>query len=116
MDINMPRMDGITSTRLIKEQNPHIAVIGISVDLKDYQIYAMQKAGAYKVLNKETAFTQLYGTLQEAAAAVRPIPVLEEERLVEKTAIQNPGVKLDSPPSADSLPETEHKTQVTSNR
>ncbi|HEU4504488.1 MAG TPA: response regulator transcription factor [Nitrospira sp.] len=28
MDINLPKMDGITATRLIKKQNPHIGVRG----------------------------------------------------------------------------------------
>src|SRR5688572_9710507 len=63
MDINMSKMDGITATRLIKLQRPHIAVIGLSVDPPDYLIYAMEKAGAFKVLNKNSALTQLYETL-----------------------------------------------------
>jgi DNA-binding NarL/FixJ family response regulator len=89
MGINMSKMDGITATRLIKLQNHHIAVIGLSVNPKDYQIYAMEKAGAFKVLNKNSALTQLYETLQEAVAAVRPILVMEEPS-VEKTAVKDP--------------------------
>jgi CheY-like chemotaxis protein/anti-sigma factor ChrR (cupin superfamily) len=77
MDINMPKMDGIKATRLIKAQNPDIVVVGFSVDAKDYQLYAMQKAGALKTLSKDTPVTELYGALQEAVAAVRPILVLE---------------------------------------
>lgn len=92
MDINMSQMDGITATRLIKLQTPHIAVVGLSLDPKDYQIYAMEKAGAFKVLNKNGAVTQLYETLQEAVAAVRPILLMEESSL-EKTAINDSGSK-----------------------
>jgi RNA polymerase sigma-70 factor, ECF subfamily len=77
MDINMPKMDGITATRLIKAQNPEIIVVGWSVDSKDYQLYAMQKAGALKSMSKDTPVTELYGALQEAVAAVRAILVLE---------------------------------------
>jgi DNA-binding NarL/FixJ family response regulator len=46
MDINMPRVDGITATRLIKARYPEISVVGLSAERKDYQIYAMLKAGA----------------------------------------------------------------------
>jgi DNA-binding NarL/FixJ family response regulator len=86
MDINMPKMDGMTATRVIKQQNPQIAVVGLSVDLKDYQIYAMEKAGAFQVLDKHTAITQLHEALQETVAAVRPILVMEDS-LLEKAVI-----------------------------
>ena len=78
MDINMSKMDGITATRLIKTQHPQIAVLGLSVDLKDYQIYAMQKAGAFEVLKKDNAVADLYGAIQRAVAATQPILILEE--------------------------------------
>jgi DNA-binding NarL/FixJ family response regulator len=76
MDINMQRMDGITATRLIKARYPEIAVVGLSVDLKDYQTYAMQRAGASEVLAKENAAV-LYGAIQKAVAAVQPVLILE---------------------------------------
>jgi DNA-binding NarL/FixJ family response regulator len=90
MDINMPKMDGIAATRIIKKQSPQIAVIGLSVDPKDYLIYAMEKAGAFKVLNKDRAVLELYATLQEAVAAVRPILVIEESS-IEKSAVNDLG-------------------------
>ena len=102
MDINMPRMDGITATRLIRKQNPHIVVVGLSVDPQDYQIYAMQKAGAFKVVNKDSAVTEVYGALQEAVAAVRPILVIEEPS-VEKTSVKDPEAKTEIPYPTDSL-------------
>jgi DNA-binding NarL/FixJ family response regulator len=101
MDINMSKMDGITATRFIKQQNPHIAVIGLSVDPKEYQIYAMEKAGAFKVLNKNSALTQLYETLQEAVAVVRPILVMEEPS-VEKMALQDPEAEAEIAHPTDS--------------
>ena len=78
MDINMSKMDGITATRVIKTQHPQIVVIGLSVDPKDYQIYAMQKAGASEVLKKDNAVADLYGAIQRAVAAVQPVLILEE--------------------------------------
>ena len=56
----MSKMDGITATRLIKTQHPEIVVIGLSAMVKDYEVYAMQKAGAFEVLHKDNAVTELY--------------------------------------------------------
>jgi DNA-binding NarL/FixJ family response regulator len=78
MDINMSKMDGITATRLIKTQHPEIVVLGLTVDPEEYQIYAMQKAGAFEVLKKDNAGTDLYGAIQRAVAAVQPVLILEE--------------------------------------
>jgi DNA-binding NarL/FixJ family response regulator len=104
MDINMPKMDGIAATRIIKKQSPQIAVIGLSVDLKDYQIYAMKKAGAFKVLNKDRAVLELYATLQEAVAAVRPILIIEES--IEKSAVNDSGATSENLHPIDAQAET----------
>jgi DNA-binding NarL/FixJ family response regulator len=69
MDVNMARMDGITATRLIKAQHQEVKVIGLSVDLKDYQFHALKNAGASMVLSKENAaLYELYGAIQQAVA------------------------------------------------
>jgi DNA-binding NarL/FixJ family response regulator len=78
MDINMPRMDGITATRLIKAQCPTIAVVGLSVNTKDYKEHAMRKAGAFEVLTKDSAVVELFGAIQRAVADVQPVVILEE--------------------------------------
>lgn len=79
MDINMPRMDGITATRLIKVQYPEIAVIGLSVENKEYQLFAMKKAGAFGVLQKkEMSVGELFGVIQNTVAAVQPVLIMEE--------------------------------------
>ena len=78
MDINMSKMDGITATRLIKAQHPQIVVIGLSVELKDYHVYAMEKAGAAEVLGKDQAVNELYGAIQRAVASIQPILILED--------------------------------------
>jgi DNA-binding NarL/FixJ family response regulator len=53
MDIYMGRMDGITATRLIKQQYPQVEVIGLTIEQKDFQLFAMHKAGATEVIAKE---------------------------------------------------------------
>ena len=78
MDINMPNMDGIMATRLIKMQYPHIAVVGLSVNAKGYHKDAMLKAGSFEVVTKDEAADQLYSAIQRAVAAVQPVLILEE--------------------------------------
>lgn len=107
MDINMSKMDGITATRLIKTQHPQIAVLGLSVDLKDYQIYAMQKAGAFEVLKKDNAVADLYGAIQRAVAAVQPVLILEETPSPKQDPAESE--PLDNPALPESMPMKEPK-------
>ena len=72
-------MDGVTATRLIKAQHPEIVVVGLSADRKNYQVHAMQKAGAFEVLHKDSvAVTELYAAIQRAVASIQPILILED--------------------------------------
>jgi len=47
MDLHMKKMDGITAARSIKIQYPHVQVVIFSADVKDYNVNAMQHAGAF---------------------------------------------------------------------
>jgi DNA-binding NarL/FixJ family response regulator len=66
MDIYMAKMDGITATRLIKAEYPQVAVIGLTVEQKDFQLFAMHRAGAREVIRKENAMTELPNAIQRA--------------------------------------------------
>jgi NarL family two-component system response regulator LiaR len=72
MDISMPKMDGITATRLIKKMHPQIAIVGLSVNAEDYQANAMHKAGASEVLTKDRAVADLYETIVKVIPATHP--------------------------------------------
>lgn len=65
MDIYMERMDGITATRLIKAHYPQVAVIGLTIEQKDFQLFAMHKAGAVEVIGKEN-MAEVPGAIQRA--------------------------------------------------
>jgi DNA-binding NarL/FixJ family response regulator len=66
MDISMPRMDGVAATRLLKSQHSQVTVVGLSVTGLAYQIEAMLKAGAVKVVTKERAVDDLYDSIKKA--------------------------------------------------
>jgi len=107
MDINIPKLDGIAATRLIKANYPHIAVVGLSVNTQGYNLDAMLKAGAFETVSKENAFEELYGTLQRAVASIRPILVLEDRPASAKTSAE---VVESAPPSqTDNSPVQESK-------
>ncbi len=67
MDIIMPRLDGIAATRLIKNACPQMAIVGLSLHAKSYEVNAMLQAGASEVINKERAVEDLYSAIQKAA-------------------------------------------------
>src|SRR5688572_27652206 len=45
-------MDGITATRLIKREYPQVAVVGLSVETKDYLVNSMLRVGASEVVTR----------------------------------------------------------------
>jgi DNA-binding NarL/FixJ family response regulator len=106
MDINLPKMHGIAATRLIKAEYPQIAVVGLSVETKDYLVYSMQRVGASEVVHKENAATTLYGAIQKAVAAIQPVLIMEE------MPVERPALEETSEPSAERVdgPHTRQKT------
>ena len=66
MDINMPKLNGIAATWLVKLQHPHIAVVGLTLNAQSYQAEAMLRAGAVEVLTKEKAGDDLYHSIKRA--------------------------------------------------
>jgi len=99
IDVNMQKMDGVTAARLIKVQYPEVAILGLSAKAKHYDIYAMQKAGAFEVLSKEQSVQELYAAIQRAVAAVQPVVIMEEIPSLD-TSIKQPAV-ADTEPTKD---------------
>ena len=66
MDINMPKMNGIEATAMIKRYFPHIVIIGLSVNADRGNREAMIQAGAATLLTKEAPVEELYQAIQLA--------------------------------------------------
>lgn len=88
MDINPPKIDGITATRHFKGHHPEVAIIGLSLILQSYSEHAMKQAGAFEVVDKENIMTEteLYGAMQRAVASIQPILILEDDPATDGTS------------------------------
>jgi NarL family two-component system response regulator LiaR len=66
MDLMMPTMDGVTATRLIKEQNPTVQVIALTSFQEDEMVQNAMKAGAIGYLMKNVTPHELEAAIRAA--------------------------------------------------
>jgi DNA-binding NarL/FixJ family response regulator len=59
MDINMPVLNGIEATKIIKKENPKIKIIVVSMLCDPSIVSKMLKAGADAFINKDTGKAEL---------------------------------------------------------
>ena len=65
MDIEMPFMNGIEATGIIKQKYPHIKIIMITIYDDDEHIFNAIRAGADSYILKETKAEKIYETINE---------------------------------------------------
>jgi DNA-binding NarL/FixJ family response regulator len=64
LDIHLPKMNGIQATKLLKLQNPSIAVIGLTAaEPRVEEIELISAAGAAALLNKADIIDALYPSI-----------------------------------------------------
>lgn len=73
MDIQMPEMDGIIATEIIKAKYPHIKIIMLTVFDDEEKIFKAIKAGADGYLLKEIDAENLYKCICEALIGGAPM-------------------------------------------
>src|SRR4051812_29511520 len=65
MDINMPVLNGLEATKLIKKDKPHIKVIVVSMQCDASVVNKMLKAGADAFINKDTGTEELLKAIEK---------------------------------------------------
>ncbi|WP_456460572.1 response regulator [Lutibacter sp.] len=104
MDIQMPEMDGITATEIIKNKYPHIKIIMLTVFDDDENIFNAIKAGANGYLLKEINAENLHKCILEVVNGGAPMTpsialktlnllrnptLLKNDSLIEKIKLTN---------------------------
>ncbi len=85
MDIEMPGLNGIEATEIIKNKYPHIKIIMLTVFDNDENIFSAIKAGADGYLLKEINAKDLYGGILETlngGAAMNPSIAMKTLKLL----------------------------------
>jgi len=79
MDINMPGMDGIEATRVIRSEFPNVQVIGLSMFEEGERAEAMRNAGAVNYLTKSGPSEALVAAIRACARskATGPRPIVQ---------------------------------------
>lgn len=99
MDIEMPVLNGIETTQVVKQKYPHIKIIMLTVFDNDENIFNAIKAGADGYLLKEVNPEQLHNGIVETlngGAAMNPSIALKTLKLLRNPIdIDNPRDKED---------------------
>jgi len=66
MDILMPEMDGITATRIIKQNHPKVQVIALTSFKDENMAQAAAQAGAVDCLRKDASIDKLAEAIRSA--------------------------------------------------
>ena len=85
MDIEMPQLNGIEATALIKQKYPQIKIIMLTVFDDDENIFTAIQSGADGYLLKETSSAELYNAILqtlEGGAAMTPSIALKTLNLL----------------------------------
>ncbi len=83
MDLRMPDMDGITATRIIREEFPGARIIALTSYDGDQDIYQALEAGVRGYLLKEMVHTELLRAIRTVHSGKRVVPGEVAERLNE---------------------------------
>ena len=70
IDINMPEIDGIAAISLMRQQNPDLYCIVISVEREEYIVDAAREAGASEYLVKPFTVDELNEAVERATPVV----------------------------------------------
>ena len=83
MDLRMPEMDGITATRIIRQEFPDARIIALTSYDGDQDIYQALEAGVRGYLLKEMVHTEVLRAIRTVHAGKRVVPGEVAERLNE---------------------------------
>src|SRR4051812_6465440 len=90
MDLQMPKVDGVSATRSIRAIDPDARVIALTTYEGDADIHRALSAGACAYLIKDAMIEQLIVAIRSAAAGRRVIPPPVASKLAEFVPREDP--------------------------
>lgn len=97
MDIRMPVLDGVEATRRITAQQPHIAVVVLTMAEGDTTVFSAMRAGALGYLLKGANQAQIVRAIMSAAHGEAVFGPTIARRMAEFFAAQPPTASLAFP-------------------
>lgn len=110
MDIQMPEMDGITATELIKKQHPQIKIIMLTLYDDDEYVFRAIKAGANGYLLKEIEAQKLHDSIHEVmndGAPMTPSVALKTLNL-----LRNPSFEINNDDELEDIKLSKRETEI----
>ena len=105
MDIQMPVMDGVTATRLLRDAGYRGAIVALTANVMRSDIEIYRRAGCNDVLAKPIDRERLYATLARHVPAADPRQRLRESRIEEMLQRLKVDFRSDLPRTIGSLQE-----------
>lgn len=90
MDVFMPEMDGIETTRLIMQRHPSIRVIALTAHADDVYPQEILNAGAISYVTKDVRVDEILMAIRSALRGKRYIESTIAEQLINEKAQENP--------------------------
>lgn len=110
MDIQMPEMDGIKATELIKKQFPQIKIIMLTVYDDDEYVFRAIKAGANGYLLKEIEAEKLFNSIQEVMSDGAPMtPSIALKTL---NLLRNPNIEFQNKQDIEEIKLSKRETEI----
>ena len=102
MDVEMPVMDGVEATRLIREQQPGVKVVMLTVSEADDHVFDAIRLGAHGYLLKDLRPEQLFDRIRSVMRNETPLSPAIAGRLLEE--IRSGATKRGSSPTPTEEP------------
>lgn len=83
MDLNMPRLDGIETTRRLAASHPHLPVVVLTTYTDDQRVFAALRAGARGYLTKDAAAAEILAAVTTACSGKAHLDPDVQRRLLD---------------------------------
>ncbi len=104
LDLHMPVLDGIETTKLLTEKHPEVAIVVLTTYADDVSVLAALGAGARSYLTKDADRTDIANALRGAATGLAVLDPAIQATLVAAATRPTPPADL-LPPLPEELPD-----------